>query len=69
MIDYCLFSYWQSDYDVATAAADAADAADGMLPALRWLRWLVEASPPATRTRIWIEDRTGIGGRKVWEGI
>ena len=27
MIDYCLFSYWQSDYDVATAADDD-DAAD-----------------------------------------
>ena len=23
MIDYCLFSYWQSDYEVATAADDA----------------------------------------------
>ena len=43
--------------------------ADGVLPALRWLRWLAEASPPATRARMWIESRTDIGGRRVWEEI
>ena len=43
--------------------------ADGSLPALRWLRWPAEASRPATRTRTMIESRTGMGGRRVWEGI
>ena len=42
--------------------------ADGFLPALRWLRRLAEASPPATRTRMWIEElygyrrEEGVGG-------
>ena len=32
---------------------------DGLLPALRWLRWLAEASPPATRTRMYVEESYG----------
>ncbi len=45
--------------------------ADGTLPALRWLRWLAEASPPAhkDKSEVMIESRTGIGGRRVWEGL
>ena len=43
--------------------------ADGSLPAMRWLKWLAEASPSATGKRMWTESRTGIGGRRVWEGM
>ena len=40
--------------------------ADESLPAMKWL---AEASPPATGKRMWSESRTGIGGRRVWEGM